>query len=268
MGKKRISIINEETEQVKKERQKKPEKKEKVYIAGSKGGDRIAVVEAEPLPQEEKIEPETVKTEKKAPVRPPKARGKKYLEVKSKVDPAKSYSVSDAVKLLKETSYSKFGGSAEAHLVTIKSGLRGEMELPYFKGKARKVEIASEETIKKLEEGKIDFDVLLTTPAMMPKLAKYAKILGPKGLMPNPKSGTIVESPEKAAKQFEKPTLSYKTESNAPLIHTIFGKVSQPESELEANLKALIKSVGVTNIKKLVVKSTMGPGIKVELASK
>lgn len=266
MGKKRIAQVGEKP--VEKKEHKAPEKEEKVHVTGLKGGQRIKVVEAGPIIEET---PKTTKipdvSKKKTP-KGPKPRGKKYQNARAKVDPTKNYSLPEALKLLKETSYSKFGGSAEAHLVTIKSGLRGEMELPYFQGKARKVETASEETIKKLEGGKIDFDILLSSPAMMPQLAKYAKVLGPKGLMPNPKNGTIVENPEKVAKQFEKPTLSYKTEANAPLVHLVFGKVSQPEEELKANLAALLKVIGAQNIKKLTINCTMGPGIKVELTSK
>jgi len=146
-----------------------------------------------------------------------------------------------------------------------KSGIKGEVELPHFQVKTKKVEIASEGTLKKLEAGKIDFDILLSSPVMMPQLTKYAKLLGPKGLMPNPKNGTITDNPEKLAKEFEKPKFSYKSEANAPLIHTIFGKVSQPEKELEANLSTLIKAIGSQNIKKAVIKSTMGPAIKISL---
>jgi len=264
MGKKRIAIIGEESSSVKttegKEKHRKSLKEEKgVHIPGLKGGERVVAVAAEPLPEEQA--PQEQKSEKKK--KASKARGKKYLAKKIKIDPKKGYPLAEAITLLKETSYSRFDGAAEIHLVVAKKGISAEVSLPYFKGKEKRVEIASEETIKKIEAGKIDFDVLLSTPAFMPKLLKYAKILGPKGLMPNPKNGTITEKPEEAIKTYQKASLSIKTESSFPLIHAVFGKISQPEKELEENLKALLSAVGARNIRKAVIKATMGPGIRI-----
>jgi len=98
----------------------------------------------------------------------------------------------------------------------------------------------------------------------MPKLAKYAKILGPRGLMPNPKAGTITDNPEELAKKLAGKT-SWKTEAKAPLIHLTIGKVSQPEHQLEENFKALVAAIGQKNIKKAVLAPTMGPGIKIKI---
>lgn len=112
----------------------------------------------------------------------------------------------------------------------------------------------------------LNYSTIIATPEMMPGLVKYAKILGPKGLMPNPKAGTIVKDPEKTIKTFQKASVAFKTEANAPLIHTVFGKTSQKEEELLANFQALINAIGPKTIKKVVICSTMGPGIKVELA--
>lgn len=255
MGRKRTVIIGEE------------KKEEKIRVPGLKGGQRVALVEAEPV-----AEPASVPTDVGTPARQGKAqvkkqRGKKYLSVKMKIVPDQAYSLSEAINLLKETSLSSFNGKTEAHLVTTKTGIKGEVSLPHFESKAKRIEIASDETLKKIETGKIDFDVLIATPAFMANLVKYAKILGPKGLMPNPKDGTISKNPAEAAKKFEKASLAFKTEASAPLIHTVFGKVSQKENELEENLKALIRAVGPRNIKKAVIKATMGPAIKLDIAS-
>ncbi len=266
MGKKRIAIIGEGEDQKEKnkEKHKKSLKEEKgIRVPGLKGGERVVAVSAEPIPAEEE---EKEKQEKKA-IPKKKLKGKKYLAAKMKIDPQKFYPIPEAVRLLKETSFSRFDGSAEIHLVVKKIGIQGEAVLPHFKGKRKKIEIASQETLKKIEEGKIDFDILLSTPSFMPNLLKYAKILGPKGLLPNPKNGTISDNPEETAKKFQKDSIPFKTEKNAPLIHSVFGKVSQGEKELEENLKALLKAVETKNIVKATIKATMGPAIKLDIST-
>lgn len=239
------------------------EKKAKVHLPGLKGGQRVVAIEAQPIqvePEEEKV---IKKKERKLHVR-----GKKYLEARRKIDPGKIYSLKDAVKLAKETSISSFPGSVELHMVVAKEGVNTSAKLPYTTGVTKKIEIADENTIKKLEAGKIDFDVLLADPAIMPKLVPYAKILGPRGLMPNPKAGTLVDNPQKAKEQFLPNILQVKSEKNAPLIHLVVGKVNQPEKEIEANIEAVIEAIGRRNIKKAVICATMGPAIRLELVDK
>ena len=157
-----------------------------------------------------------------------------------------------------------FHGSVDAHLDVKETGRHGEVEFPYPTGKSAVVAIADEATIKKIENNKIDFTVLLATPAQMAKLIKYAKILGPKGLMPNPKNGTITEKPEEAAKKISGKT-RYQTEAKAPLIHVPIGKVKDADEALTANFSALVKAIGRGNILKAVLAPTMGPGIKIDL---
>lgn len=251
MGQKRITVIGEVLpEEEKSPKEMKPE-----------------VAEEAPKTEEtqEEVKEEVKKEEPKKQPGKARVRGKAYQGAKTKIEPGKTYALTEAVKLLKETSFAKFGGSAEVHFVVNKKGLSGEVALPHFEVKSKKVEVATEETLAKLEAGKIDFEVLVATPAFMPKLVKYAKVLGPKGLMPNPKSGTITEKPEDAFKKFEKAGFSYKTESSAPIIHAVFGKVSQKDEELEANLIALIKAINAKNIIAGVIKATMGPAIKIDL---
>ena len=115
-----------------------------------------------------------------------------------------------------------------------------------------------------LEKGKIDFNILLATPQMMTKLAKYAKILGPKGLMPNPKSGTITDNPQDLAEKMAG-KVQFRAEAQQPLIHQIIGKVDDSQKNLEENFQTLIQAVGPKNIQKAVITSTMGPGIKVSV---
>jgi large subunit ribosomal protein L1 len=259
MGKTKISVIGEEP----KAKKPKEEKRKKVHLPGLKGGQRVVAVEAE-LPVESG--PEAEQPKKKKVIIKKRTRGKRYIKARLLVDRNKNYSLSHAVKLVKETSISSFPGSVELHLITVKEGINLQVKLPYSTGIVKKVEVADEQTIKKIEAGKIDFDVLLATPQIMPKLIPYAKILGPKGLMPNPKNGTLVQDPEKAKENFLGNILSIKTERKAPLIHAVVAKINQPESEIEANIKAVIEAVGKKNIKKAVICATMGPAIKLAIS--
>ncbi len=254
-----LDELREKRERQEKERKGK-EQPEEIHISGLKGGQRVKVIEAEPLVTEAEEKKEDEKKVKKEP----RVRGKKYNEVKSKVDRNKSYSVKDAIKLVKETSYSKFEGSVELHLVIKKQGLSAQVALPHSAGKEKKVEIATDETIKKLQAGKIDFDILVATADMMPKLVPFARILGPKGLMPNPKNGTLVPDIKKA-KGIGGNSVTIKTEKEAPLIHTVIGKVSQKEDELEANLAAIIKGISEKQVEKAYLKATMGPSVKIKI---
>jgi len=199
------------------------------------------------------------KKEKKA-----KVRGKKYVEAKKKIDRAKLYAAKDALKLAKETSVSSFDGSIELHLVLRKEGTSVSLELPHSTGKSKKVEVADADTLKKLEGGKVDFDILLATADMMPKLVPFARVLGPKGLMPNPKNGTIIKS-AKDAEKFNADKVSLKTEKGAPLIHTTVGKVNMKEEALLENLEAILTAVNKRQIVKAYLAASMGPSVKLQV---
>ena len=194
-------------------------------------------------------------------------RSKRYTAAKSLIETCKAYPVSDAVKLLKEASTVKFDASVELHGNLSVEKVAGEMTLPHGTGKTLKVEIATDKTLTKLNTGTIDFDVLIAEPTMMPKLAKFAKLLGPKGLMPNPKTGTVTSDPQKKKTRLEAGQTLVKSEAKTPLMHTVLGKLSQPPIQLEANLNALIQAVGPKNITKLTLAPTMGPSVKIDLAS-
>ena len=116
-----------------------------------------------------------------------------------------------------------------------------------------------------VEKGKINFDILIASPSQMPALAKVARVLGPRGLMPNPKNGTISEKPEEAAKKFQGGAMNFKTESKQPLIHLAVGKISFKESDLKENITTVISAVKKNRIKKMTLKSTMSPGIKLQV---
>lgn len=247
-------------ERLRKKAEREAKEKAKVEGVGLKGGERIKVVGGE-LPEvktkEEKKEEKKVKAKARQ-------RGKKYLDARQKIDKSKAYEIKEAIKLIKETSYSSFDGTMEAHIEVKKQGLNVSVNLPHSTGKTKKIEIADEKTIAKLQKGVIDFDVLLATADMMPKLLPFARLLGPKGLLPNPKNGTLIKNKEEA-KNFSTDKMTLKTEKEAPLIHTIFGKVSMEDKKLSENLEAIIEALGKKQIAKLFIKSTMSPSVRVNI---
>jgi len=120
--------------------------------------------------------------------------------------------------------------------------------------------------LSKIESGKIDFDLLLASPAQMPKVIRLAKVLGPKGLLPNPKNGTVVPDPEATAKSMQGViSVILRTEKSAPLIHTIVGKLSLKDTELTKNINTILKVLPPNNLRKIVLKSTMSPAIKLRI---
>ena len=188
-------------------------------------------------------------------------RSKRYTAAKSLIETGKAYPVSDAVKLLKEASTVKFDASVELHGNLSVEKVAGEMTLPHGTGKTLKVEIATDKTLTKLNTGTIDFDVLIAEPTMMPKLAKFAKLLGPKGLMPNPKTGTISTDPQSAAKKLAGGAVRYKS----PLIHLVVGKLSFKETDLTVNINAALKAIQPKNLTSLYLTASMSPSIKLSL---
>jgi len=167
--------------------------------------------------------------------------------------------------LVKSTSYSGFDGTISAHLNLTKEINPVEVSFPHSTGKNIRVAIVDEEVLDKIAKEEIDFDVLLAKPAMMPKLTRYARFLGPRGLMPNPKNGTVTSDPEAKKASLLAGAVVIRAEKKAPLLHVRIGKVSQPENELQANLEALIKAINPVNIAKITLAATMGPGVKVQL---
>lgn len=233
------------------------EKYKKKQLEKSQSDDRESKIdEATPVVEESKagLSPKSR--------RGTRVRGKNHKNAVAKVDKNKLYEVKDAVALVKETSYSSFDGTVEFHATVKKESLSVNVTLPHSTGKTKKVEVADEKTLANLKNGVVDFDVLLATADMMPKLVQFAKLLGPRGLMPNPKTGTLLKD-IKDAKKFSADALTIKTERKAPIIHVVIGKVSQKESELVENLEAVIKALGPKQVVKGYLTSTMGPSVKV-----
>ena len=209
----------------------------------------------------------TASKEKKTKKTKARIRGKKYQKALKAVseDKNKQYSLQEAIKILKKIKYAKFDESVELHINVEKEGLKGEVELSHSTGKTTRVKIVDDTVLDEIEKGKIDFDVLITHPSHMPRLAKLAKILGPKGLMPNPKTGTISDKPEEVAKKYSKGLLRWKTEPKAPLIHLMVGKISLEDKDLLENIKVMLKAIGKSNFQGVFIKTTMSPSLKLDL---
>lgn len=221
--------------------------------------------------------------------------GKRMKELAAKVDQSKVYSWDDAIKLAKETSGVKFDASIEVHAhlgIDPKKGeqqVRASATLPHGTGKTKKVAafvsaekekeakeagadfVYGEEDIKRIKDtGKIEFDVAVTTPDMMSKLAAVAKVLGPKGLMPNPKTETVSPNIKKMVEELKKGKITFKNDDTSN-IHQSIGKVSFSETQLKENLAAFLEvlkrakpaTAKGTYIQTLVLCSTMGPAIRI-----
>lgn len=225
-------------------------------------------------------------------------RGKAYRQAAGKVEKNKTYSLADAVKLATETNPSKFDASVEIHIRLgvdprqADQNIRSTVVLPHGTGKAVRVavlaadadadkakeagaDIAGEEAVVKLlDKGTLNFDVLIASPQFMPKLGKYARLLGPKGLMPNPKSGTVSTDVAKAVAEAKAGKVEYRVDKQAA-VHLSVGKVSFGADKLLENANAFfasLQSQKPASIKGVYVKSvaiatTMGPGIKVDYQS-
>ena len=214
-------------------------------------------------PAAEADEKTAAKEAKKAP-KVAKPRSKKYQATRSQVDKTRLYDAFSAFELIKKLSYTKFAGTITAEGVIKEEGDKITVNFPHSTGKSVRVAIVDEDLLKDIEAGKIEFDVLLTTPMFMPKLAKFARTLGPKGLMPNPKNETITTDPLKKKAELEGGRTIIKAEKKAPLIHVSLGKTDTDTKALVENLEALIKAAG-DKLVKLSLSATMSPGIKVDL---
>jgi len=192
--------------------------------------------------------------------------GKKYRAAIVKVDAVKLYTLDEALALAKETTITKFDSAVELH-VRVAQEARGAINYPHSTGKKVRVAVAGAEVYEELAKGKINFDVLIAAPSEMPNLAKYARSLGPKGLMPNPKSGTVTEDIEKVKAELESGRTEYRTDAGKN-IHLVVGRVSQPVEELKANAEAALSALVSWNVHGAVMATTMGPGMKLQLEEK
>ena len=204
---------------------------------------------------------ETPVAEQKA-VTKKNGRSKKYAQKRSLVDRTKKYTLIEAITLVKKLSYSAFAGSITLDAVVKDVGKLGTLSLPHSTGKVIRVGIVDDALLAEIETGVFNFDVLVTTPQHMPKLAKFARVLGPKGLMPNPKNGTVTPKPEQKKKELEKGAIELKTEKKAPVIHITIGKTTTGDDELIANIAEIFKVTG-GKIRTATLSATMSPSVKI-----
>src|SRR5690625_5123891 len=224
-------------------------------------------------------------------------RGKRYQEAVKLIDPSKYYDIEEAVELLKETAKAKFDETVEVAYrlgVNPKNAneqIRGAFVLPHGTGrtqtvlvfakgeKAKEAEeagadyVGDEDLINKINEGWLDFDVVVATPDMMAEVGKLGRILGPKGLMPNPRTGTVTFEIEKAVKDIKAGQVEYRVD-NAANLHVPIGKISFENEHLVENFDAMTKTIVAAKpqsskgiyMRNVTVTSTMGPGIKVDVS--
>ena len=223
--------------------------------------------------------------------------GKNYAEAAKKVDRSQTYSIDEAVKLAKEASFAKFDESVEISFRLnvdprhADQQIRGAMVLPNGTGRTQRVcviaqgpqeqeataagadHVGGKELLEKIGKGWFDFDVIIATPNMMGELGKLGRVLGPKGLMPNPKTGTVTMDVAKAVEDVKKGKVEYRVDKEG-IINMMIGKKSFDDVKLVENFKAIydvilrarpaaVKGVYMKNV---VLSTTMGPGIKIETA--
>ena len=247
-------------------------------------------------------DPDAVEAKKKGPkpvTRPRiERRGKKYQAAAGKVEAGKLYSLAEALELATTTSTTAFDASVELHVRLgvdprqADQNIRATVSLPHGTGKDVRVAVfapesehaaakaagadivGDEEFTKQLDKEELTFDVLVATPQYMPKLGRYARLLGPRGLMPNPKSGTVATDVAKAVTEAKAGKIEYRVDKQA-IVHLPFGKVSFGADKLAGNAQAFFTSLQAQKpsslkgayIKSITVSTTMGPGIKVEVSN-
>lgn len=225
-------------------------------------------------------------------------RGKKYQDVAKKVEAEKLYSLDEALKLATETSTTKFDSSVEVHVRLgvdprqADQNVRATVSLPHGTGKTIRVAVfapesehaaakkagadivGDEELLKQLDKEVLNFDILVATPQYMPKLGKYARLLGPRGLMPNPKAGTVAADVAKAVSDAKTGKVEYRVDKQS-IVHLAIGKVSFGDKKLVDNANSFFSSLNAQKpaslkgvyVKTITITTTMGPGIKVEVTN-
>lgn len=277
MGKIRVKTLGDEKQEkkdAKKAEARAVAKKAREDAEARKAATEVTPKEATSQPEEIKAETPKIET-KKTTTATKKKKSASYQKATSLLDKKKKYKLSEALPLLAQLKRAKFDETVELHINTTEKGITGSLTLPHGTGKATRVVIANytadpkhvEELIKTIESGKINFDVLIATPDTMPKLAKVARVLGPRGLMPNPKSGTVTQKPDEIAKKFEGGQFTFKTESKFPILHLAVGKLSFGDQKLSDNISTAVKAINVKNIRSMTLKSTMSPGILIETSN-
>ena len=274
----------------------------KTAKAGKRSAKALEEAEAKYEKEERKVSKAEVEAEDKpkAPVKATRTRleraGKGFRKSAELLEANKKYTLEEAVKLAKQTSHVKFDATVEMHVNLnvdprhADQNIRDSLLLPAGSGRNVRVAVLTDDAaeakkagadiaglddlLAQLEKGTINFDILVSTPALMPKLGKYARILGPRGLMPNPKSGTVTTDINRAVAEAKAGRVEYRVDTTG-IVHLGFGKVSFTEAQLLDNVNAVLTSIksnkpnSVKNayFKAVHITTTMGPSIAVDLAS-
>lgn len=215
---------------------------------------------------------------------------------KSKLDLSQTQSLEKAISIAKETAKTKFESTVDIDIVlnlkekNKKESIRGSVDFPNSFGEEKKiivladeadaklakkagaVEAGFEDLMEKIEKGTVEFDILIATPSMMPKIIKLGKVLGPRGLMPNPKNGTVTTDVESAVASFKSGKMNFRMEPGQGVVRSKVGKVNQEVAQIEENAVELLKKIfaesrkfAINPFKKVTIKSTMGPSVKVDV---
>ncbi len=243
MGKIRVSTLGSEEAEKKQKQKAEKRKQAKQQSKAPEIVETVSVVEEK---KADKKKSYAKKDEKKS-----HKQSKRWKTTAKLVDRSKTYSLSQAIDLLEQMNTLPHGSGKQTRVAIIAPSKDTQ---------------GAEDLLSQIAKGQITFDILVATPDAMPKLARVAKILGPRGLMPNPKAGTITTKPEEVAKKYEGGQMNFKTEAKLPLLHLSVGKVSFGKQKLEENIKTAIQAIQAKNIKNATIKSTMSAGIKIQVA--
>lgn len=287
-----------DAETVTEEAVEEPKEEATVAKAGKRSAKALAEAEEKQAKEERKASGEAVESKPKQPVKPTRSRlerrGKGFRKQAELIEKGKAYGLAEAIELAQKTSHVKFDATVELHINLgvdprhADQNLRDNLVLPAGTGKTVKIAVltddaaaakgadiaGTEEVLALLDKGTLDFDVLIATPALMPKLGKYARVLGPRGLMPNPKSGTVTNDIAKAIADAKAGKVEYRVDSNG-IVHLGVGKVSFTSAQLLENIQAVTTSIKAnkpqsvkgTYIKSIYLTTSMGPSVSVDTAS-
>jgi large subunit ribosomal protein L1 len=268
----------------------------KTAKAGKRSEKALKEVEEKEAKEERKAakaEAEASDDKSKQPVKPTRSRlerrGKNFKKAAEQIEKDKNYKLAEALELATKTSPVKFDASVELHVNLsvdprhADQNIRDNLVLPAGTGKTVRIAVmddakiegadlsGADDILKALEKGEINFDILISTPAQMPKLGKYARVLGPRGLMPNPKSGTVTNDVAKAVKEAKAGRVEYRVDTTG-IVHVAVGKVSFGAKKLEENTRAVLQSikgnkpasVKGTYVKAIHLATTMSPSITID----
>jgi len=299
MGKKRITVIGDTAAEEEKRQKKALKRQQKKLRKGEKSlskaeiraaraekvhkgseidemkdsadprGEMMAIMNAMRKEREKEFEIELEDASTKVG-RGPRHRSAKYKNRKSQTSRTEIQPTDKAVAEVLKLSYSKFDATVEMHVNLRKKDCFSQttITLPHAAGKGKKVVALNDQILKQIEDGKIDFDVLYASPDQMKDLVKYAKFLGPRGMMPNPKNGTLRPDPKKAVAEHTDNDITLKAENKFPILHTTVGRTTMKADQIEANVDTVIKTIDPKNIESIYLASSMSPSVQVAVVAK